>query len=522
MNRRLREACLFLYGDYQNTGHLKYTYVDYNANGGTVSPSSIFFYPVGSAYGTLPTPTRNNYYFQGWFTSTGTQLKADQIAQSPVTVTALWSTEPDYSGWVNPYTDVNESHWYYTYVREISAKNILGGYLDKTFRAENDLTVGEGLKLILLATGRKDPGNGTGHWASSYLALAVEEGCVSAGEFKDLDAPIDRLSIARIAALAMGLGPREGESPFTDVDDGYVRTVFEEGIFEGYVKEGCRTFMPNDPISRGEISAVIVRLSRWKGTTTENDPSKSGYIEYYGKKIPVLPNVPKAPYDPYLFLRSGSTMYYLDPDYKTSAGIDVSRHQGDIDWQKVAGSGMVDFAFIKIGGRYYGTDNGGIYDDANYEKNLAGAKAAGLKVGVYFYSTAITPEEAREEARYILTRLKGTKLDYPVVYDWEVHNSSARNAGLTNATSTATDCAIAFCEAIRAGGYTPMIYVGLDVAYNRLDLSRLTNYDLWFAQYTSSNQPSMYYNYRIWQYSSGGKVPGISGSVDMDIAMIPY
>ena len=107
-----------------------------------------------------------------------------------------------------------------------------------------------------------------------------------------------------------------------------------------------------------------------------------------------------------------------------------------------------------------------------------------------------------------------------MVYDWEISNREARNANLD--VSVATDSAIAFCETIALAGYTPMIYLGLDTAYSRLDLSRLTAYDKWFAQYTSKNQPDMYYDYRIWQYTSSGSVPGIEGKVDMDIAFLPY
>ena len=98
-----------------------------------------------------------------------------------------------------------------------------------------------------------------------------------------------------------------------------------------------------------------------------------------------------------------------------------------------------------------------------------------------------------------------------MVYDWEVVSSSeARTAGLSN--TTLTDCAITFCESVAAAGYTPM--------YTHYQLDRLTAYDVWFAQYAAA--PSMYYNYRIWQYSDSGSVPGISGKVDMDLAFIPY
>ena len=179
---------------------------------------------------------------------------------------------------------------------------------------------------------------------------------------------------------------------------------------------------------------------------------------------------------------------------------------------------MVEFAFIRVGGRF--AESGGLYDDANFQKNVEGAQAAGIKVGVYFYSTAISVEEAVEEANYVLGKVWPYHLDYPVVFDWEILSKTSRNANLSKATVTA--CAQAFCQTVAYAGYTPMIYMGLDTGYNRLDLSQLTNYDFWFAQYNSRNQPDMYYNYRIWQYTDSGSVPGIDGRVDMDIAFIPY
>ena len=140
-------------------------------------------------------------------------------------------------------------------------------------------------------------------------------------------------------------------------------------------------------------------------------------------------------------------------------------------------------------------------------------------MGVYFFSQAISVEEAEEEARFVLENLAGASLDYPVVYDWEaVSDSAARTNGLD--ASTLTDCAIAFCEAVAREGYTPMIYYNSPVGYTRYQLSRLTDYDVWFAQYAS--QPTMYYDYRIWQYSDSGSVPGIDTRVDMNLAFLPY
>lgn len=336
-----------------------------------------------------------------------------------------------------------------------------------------------------------------------------------AREISNLDEPINRLTIARIAAIAMGLQPVAGVTPFVDLDDGYALALYEAGIITGDTVGSQRFYNPESGITRAEMSAIV---SRVRGYAPVNNPATSGYITYGGKNIPVLWDVPAAPYNKDLFVRDGSKMYYNDPNFVTALGIDVSRHQGKIDWQKVAASGMVEFAIIRVGGR--GADSGEIYDDTEFVANLEGAKAAGIKVGVYFYSTAITAEEAVEEANFVLERIRPYSLEYPVVFDWEILSKTSRNANLSK--DVVTDCALAFCQTIERDWYTPMIYMGLETGYNRLDLSRLTNYDFWFAQYTSSNKPSMYYNYRIWQYSDSGSVPGVSGKVDMDIIFMPY
>ena len=536
VNRRLREAYLFLYGLYENDGPMRYCYIDYEPNGGTRDPSQdsrTIFYPTGGVYGALPVPTRAGYTFDGWYTADGTQLTGEEIAMGSLYVYARWSEgggaapvtptvpseqKPDYSTWVSPYGDVKEADWYYTYVRELSYHGIVSGYPDGTFRPNSELTAGEALKLLLVAATKTDPGTAaSGHWAGSYLALAESLGCVIPGEIVDLDAPIDRLSIASIAAIALGLQPVTGPTPFADVDNGYTLALYEAGIITGDTSGSQRFYNPGGRITRAEMCTIVSRI---RGYETPNDPALSGYVEYESgnKRVPVLWNVPAAPYNKDLFVRDGSWMYYNDPAYTTAIGIDVSSHQKDIDWQKVADSG-IEFAIIRVGGRGWGTE-GKTYLDEQFEKNLTGAQAAGLRTGVYFFSTATSAEEAMEEAGIVLTALAGRALEYPVVYDWEISNREARNANLD--VSVATDSAIAFCETIALAGYTPMIYLGLDTAYSRLDLSRLTAYDKWFAQYTSKNQPDMYYDYRIWQYTSSGSVPGIEGKVDMDIAFLPY
>ena len=202
--------------------------------------------------------------------------------------------------------------------------------------------------------------------------------------------------------------------------------------------------------------------------------------------------------------------------------MDVSSHQGDIDWQQVR-EGGIEFAFIRLGFRGYGQE-GTLNLDRNFQQNIEGARAAGLKVGVYFFSQAITVEEALEEAQLVLDTLQGMPLDYPVAYDWETAGSNGRAYNLD--MITLTDCAIAFCDTVARAGYTPMVYYNNPVGYTRYDLSRLTGYDVWFAQY--NGRPTQFYDYRIWQYTSKGQVPGIGLSkgsqqnVDMNIAMIPY
>ena len=531
VTRRLREAYLFLYGAYENDGPSRYCYIDFEPGGGQKAPdqdSRTIFYPVGEIYGELPVPVWAGHSFDGWYTADNVPVTGQELAMGSLYVYAHWSAgedtpvpaapveteKPDYSKWVNPYRDVKESDWYFSYVRELSYYNVVSGYLDGTFQPNNTLTAGEALKLLLVAATRIDPGpSDVGHWASNYLVLGESLGCIPQGSIVNLDAPIDRLSIAQIAAIAMNLQPLEGASPFADVDSGYTLALYEAGIIIGDTAGSERFFHPGSGITRAEMCTIV---SRVRSYAPANDPSMSGYIEYYGKQIPVMWNVPAAPYNPDLFVKDGTIMYYNDPAYSTRIGIDVARYQGKIDWQKVAASG-IEFAMLRVGGR--GADSGEIYDDVEFLNYIQGAKAAGIKVGVYFYSTAVSVEEAVEEANYVLEKVMPYGLEYPVAFDWEILSKTSRNVNVSKDTLTAA--AKAFCDTVAWYGFTPMIYLGLDTAYNRMDLSQLNGYDKWFAQY-GVTKPSMYYDFRIWQYSDSGSVPGIEGKVDMDIIFLPY
>ena len=203
-------------------------------------------------------------------------------------------------------------------------------------------------------------------------------------------------------------------------------------------------------------------------------------------------------------------------DYEVLRGIDVSEHQLDIDWQQVAGAG-IDYAYIRVGRRGY--TEGGLFEDPYFKANVQGAQAAGLKVGVYMFSQAITVQEAIEEARFVLERISDYNITLPVVFDWEkIESGDARTAGLT--MEGRTDCAVAFCETVKNAGYVPCIYFNRNLGYYGYDLTRLTGYEFWFAL-PESGFPNFYYAADMWQYSFTESVPGIGVETDMNLWFIP-
>ncbi len=191
-------------------------------------------------------------------------------------------------------------------------------------------------------------------------------------------------------------------------------------------------------------------------------------------------------------------------------GVDVSTHQGLIDWAQVKEAG-VSFAIIRVG--YRGSTKGQLYEDELFRDNLNGAKEAGLRVGVYFFSQALTVEEAVQEAQFVLELLDGEPLELPVYYDWEQIAGTSRitDPGLL----PLTDCTVAFCEAVRQEGYTPGVYFNQDYGYAYLDFVRLQDYTLWLAEY--GDNPTFRYRYDCLQYTDAGSLPGIDTTVDMDL-----
>ncbi len=199
--------------------------------------------------------------------------------------------------------------------------------------------------------------------------------------------------------------------------------------------------------------------------------------------------------------------------YTVTRGIDVSEHQLEIDWAQA--SKNIDYAYIRLG--YRGFTEGGLFEDPYFKANMEGATSNGLDAGVYFFSQAISVQEAVEEARFVLERIKDYDIDLPVVFDWEKIEGGGRSDVMT--PELLTECALAFCETIKEAGYTPAVYFNRYLGYYMYDLSKLTDYEFWLA--VPGEFPDFYYESDMWQYSFESKIPGIGELTDMNLRLIP-
>ncbi len=266
-------------------------------------------------------------------------------------------------------------------------------------------------------------------------------------------------------------------------------------------------------------------LDRIKGFMTSGQGTTEMLRDFYPDEVvvadagryyffPILEALAKNTYDPDSFQADGDGVmhYYVDGERASRKGIDVSRYQDKIDWEKVA-EDEVDYAFIRLGIRGY--TEGEILEDETFETNISGALKNDIDVGVYFFTQAMSEEEAEEEAEFVIESIAPYKVTYPVVIDVEaVTSTNARGNDLTSAERT--KYCITFCEKIKEAGYTPMIYGNLKTFMLLLNIEELGEYDKWFAYYDD-----MYYfpyDFKIWQYTNKGKVSGIKGDVDLNIS----
>ena len=203
---------------------------------------------------------------------------------------------------------------------------------------------------------------------------------------------------------------------------------------------------------------------------------------------------------------------------ESMAGIDVSKHQGEIDWQMVADSG-IEFAMIRVAYRGYG-EAGTLVEDPYARANLQGAADAGLDVGVYLFSQALSPEEALEEAEFLLAIIEEYReiITLPVVFDWERVNREGSRTNQYDDSRTLTDSTLAFCQRIEEAGFRPMVYFNTFHARNLLNLAEVKQYDFWLALY--SDRMRYPYKVDVWQYTDSGNVPGINTPVDLNVWML--
>ena len=221
------------------------------------------------------------------------------------------------------------------------------------------------------------------------------------------------------------------------------------------------------------------------------------------------PTLPQSAYVPEDFAYDGGYLTCLAAD--TMLGIDVSHHQGDIDWAAVKAAG-VDFVMVRLGYRSQAAE-GTLKTDRYVLQNLTGAREAGLLVGAYFYSQAVNPAEAVAEAQYALSILDGFRLDLPLAYDWEQEERTAQVSVRALTLST-----LAFCNTVEKAGYQAMVYFNSYQARNLADMNRLQKYPWWLAMYDVGNEFPCRFD--VWQYTCTGSVPGIQGDVDVNVMIV--
>lgn len=263
LNRRIREAQLFLYGDYTGRNCPDICYVIFDGNGGSLE-TDVRLYVKGDMYHTFPSVTAEGYYFAGWYTEENFPLTEDARVEHNLYVTAAWSDTPQAQKPApSLFSDVSGTDWFSSYVHDLHAAGIIGGYSDNTFRPNAQVSVGEALKMILLSIGFQEQPKLDAHWADGYQKVALEFGFLEDADFASgLNAPASRALIAKLTSNALGLQRGTVPSPFADTDDDYVVAMYLAKIIEGSIDSstGKRMFYPNNPINRAELSKIVWTL----------------------------------------------------------------------------------------------------------------------------------------------------------------------------------------------------------------------------------------------------------------------
>ena len=293
------------------------------------------------------------------------------------------------------------------------------------------------------------------------------------------------------------------------------------GILTAFLLTGCTESASEKKIKEETKEAADLEIDPQSDNAEEDtqEPEILHFVDVYQNpyQVEINPNVEKHNYKDECFIHNGHLLSYTgDDNYTYRLGVDVSEHQGYVDWQQLKDSGFT-FAFIRLGYRGYGQE-GNICLDKEFHRNMENAQAAGFDVGVYFFAQAVNEEEAQEEADFVLENLAGYTLQLPVVYDPEsILDADARTDNVTGEQCTRNTQI--FCAAMSNAGYSPMIYANMLWEAFELDLEYLSEYPLWYADYEPV--PQTPYHFDFWQYTNEGEVPGIEGRADLNIQLIP-
>lgn len=255
----------------------------------------------------------------------------------------------------------------------------------------------------------------------------------------------------------------------------------------------------------------------------ENDPATDGrhtkIVNADGSEEWVLisPYLPKHDYDfTKLVCQSDRMKYFENGNQSSFEGIDLSEIQNYVDFVEVKKTG-IDFVMLRVGARGYGT--GQLILDEYIVDNLKRATDAGLEVGVYFFSQAVSTEEAVEEANMVIETLGDYRISYPVAFDMEkITGDTSRTDTLSK--SEKTQIAKAFLDTIEAAGYKAILYGDKEWLIRQIDMSKLTSYDIWLSQETDI--PDYPYRFTMWQYNKSARVDGVSGYVNLNISFVDY
>ena len=276
-----------------------------------------------------------------------------------------------------------------------------------------------------------------------------------------------------------------------------------------------------------EIEPIEGHTETQEETTTEEASTEASlddgnhiHIEYSDGSdewVAINPYLPKNTYDyTNLISSDGRLKYYSNGRQISSLGVDISRYQKNVDFYLLKQDG-IDFVMLRVGARGY--KSGELQLDEYFIENIKKASEAGLQIGLYVYSQAITVDEALAEAQLILNNIGEYKITYPIAIDMEfVENDSARVETLTRDERTAIIGA--FVNKIREAKYTPMIYGNTEWLVKRIDLSKFTDCCIWLSEET--DMPKYPYQYELWQYSTKGQVNGIDGYVNLNLSFIDY